>query len=141
MSQFLITEQSVCCVPWDDAGAFLRFSVTYLGTDEAEEEWCARLREKDALEVMPERCRSCAYRGGTIPNGCPNTVRDALKCAMEGVPFYCHQTPPNVNGGHTGLCGGYLISRSTLYGREPVSTPWPFSDERESCDPAHGPPC
>ena len=22
-SQFLITEQSVCCVPWDDAGAFL----------------------------------------------------------------------------------------------------------------------
>ncbi len=29
-SQFLITEQSVCCVPWDDAGAFLRFSATYI---------------------------------------------------------------------------------------------------------------
>jgi LL-diaminopimelate aminotransferase len=37
-SQFLITEQSVCCVPWDDAGAFLRFSVTYLARDEAEED-------------------------------------------------------------------------------------------------------
>src|SRR5271163_117963 len=37
-SQFLITEQSVCCVPWDDAGAFLRFSVTYLAKDEAEED-------------------------------------------------------------------------------------------------------
>src|SRR5437588_2714135 len=36
-SQFLITEQSVCCVPWDDAGAFLRFSVTYLAQDEAAE--------------------------------------------------------------------------------------------------------
>lgn len=37
-SQFLITEQSVCCVPWDDAGAYLRFSVTYLAKDEATEE-------------------------------------------------------------------------------------------------------
>jgi LL-diaminopimelate aminotransferase len=37
-SQFLISEQSVCCVPWDDAGAFLRFSATYLAKDEAEED-------------------------------------------------------------------------------------------------------
>jgi LL-diaminopimelate aminotransferase len=37
-SQFLIAEQSVCCVPWDDAGPFLRFSVTYLARDEAEED-------------------------------------------------------------------------------------------------------
>jgi LL-diaminopimelate aminotransferase len=38
VSQFLIQEQSVCCVPWDDAGAHLRFSVTYLAKDEAEED-------------------------------------------------------------------------------------------------------
>jgi LL-diaminopimelate aminotransferase len=38
ISQFLIQEQSVCCVPWDDAGPFLRFSVTYLAEDEAEED-------------------------------------------------------------------------------------------------------
>ncbi|MDB5311810.1 MAG: aspartate aminotransferase [Gemmataceae bacterium] len=37
-SQYLIREQSVCCVPWDDAGAFLRFSVTYIAKDEAEED-------------------------------------------------------------------------------------------------------
>ncbi len=37
-SQFLIHDQSVCCVPWDDAGAYLRFSVTYLAKDEAEED-------------------------------------------------------------------------------------------------------
>src|SRR5215831_5362540 len=37
-SQYLITEQSVCCVPWDDAGPFLRFSATYLAKDEAEED-------------------------------------------------------------------------------------------------------
>ena len=37
-SQFLIHEQSVCCVPWDDAGAFLRFSATYIARDEAEED-------------------------------------------------------------------------------------------------------
>jgi len=38
VSQFLITEQSVCCVPWDDAGPFLRFSATYLAKNEAEED-------------------------------------------------------------------------------------------------------
>jgi LL-diaminopimelate aminotransferase len=37
-SQFLIHEQSVCCVPWDNAGPYLRFSVTYLAKDEAEED-------------------------------------------------------------------------------------------------------
>jgi LL-diaminopimelate aminotransferase len=37
-SQFLIHEQSVCCVPWDNAEAYLRFSVTYLAKDEAEED-------------------------------------------------------------------------------------------------------
>jgi LL-diaminopimelate aminotransferase len=42
-STFLIEEQSVCCVPWDDAGPFLRFSVTYLARDEAEED--ALMRE------------------------------------------------------------------------------------------------
>jgi LL-diaminopimelate aminotransferase len=42
-SQYLIHEQSVCCVPWDDAGAYLRFSVTYLAKDEAEED--ALMRE------------------------------------------------------------------------------------------------
>jgi LL-diaminopimelate aminotransferase len=36
--QYLITEQSICTVPWDDAGAYLRFSVTYVAADEAEED-------------------------------------------------------------------------------------------------------
>jgi LL-diaminopimelate aminotransferase len=40
VSQFLIEEQSVCCVPWDNAGPYLRFSVTYLAKD---------LQEEDAL--------------------------------------------------------------------------------------------
>ncbi len=37
-SQFLIREQSVCCVPWDDAGRCLRFAVTYQASDEAAED-------------------------------------------------------------------------------------------------------
>jgi LL-diaminopimelate aminotransferase len=42
-SQFLITEHSICTVPWDDAGAFLRFSVTYEAASEAAED--ALMRE------------------------------------------------------------------------------------------------
>jgi LL-diaminopimelate aminotransferase len=37
-SQFFIVDQSVCCVPWDDAGPYLRFSVTYPAASEAEED-------------------------------------------------------------------------------------------------------
>lgn len=38
VSQYLITEHSICTVPWDDAGAYLRFSVTYVAGDEAAED-------------------------------------------------------------------------------------------------------
>jgi LL-diaminopimelate aminotransferase len=37
-SQYLITEQSIVTVPWDDAGAFLRFSVTYEAADQEAED-------------------------------------------------------------------------------------------------------
>jgi len=38
VSQFLIRERSICTVPWDDAGPFLRFSVTYSAPTEADED-------------------------------------------------------------------------------------------------------
>jgi LL-diaminopimelate aminotransferase len=37
-SQYLITEHSICTVPWDDAGPYLRFSVTYEAAGEAAED-------------------------------------------------------------------------------------------------------
>ena len=47
-SQFLINQQSVCTVPWDDAGAYLRFSVTYHAPTEAEED---RLMQETAQRL------------------------------------------------------------------------------------------
>ncbi len=37
-SQFLISELSISTVPWDDCGAYLRFSATYVAEDEAAED-------------------------------------------------------------------------------------------------------
>jgi LL-diaminopimelate aminotransferase len=37
-SQYLITQHSICTVPWDDAGPYLRFSVTYQAPSEADED-------------------------------------------------------------------------------------------------------
>ena len=46
-SQFLITQQSIVTVPWDDAGPFLRFSVTYEAADEsAEDQLMATAQER-----------------------------------------------------------------------------------------------
>jgi LL-diaminopimelate aminotransferase len=37
VSQWLITEQLISTVPWDDAGAYLRFSVTFVARNQADE--------------------------------------------------------------------------------------------------------
>jgi LL-diaminopimelate aminotransferase len=45
-SQYLIAEQSICTVPWDDAGPNLRFSVTYEAADERAEDELMRMTEE-----------------------------------------------------------------------------------------------
>jgi LL-diaminopimelate aminotransferase len=38
ISQWLITEKLISTVPWDDAGAYLRFSVTFVAKNPADEQ-------------------------------------------------------------------------------------------------------
>ncbi len=52
-SQHLIREQSICTVPWDDAGAFLRFSVTYEAADEAAEDALMAQTESRLQQLGP----------------------------------------------------------------------------------------
>jgi len=52
-SQYLITEHSICTVPWDDAGAYLRFSVTYEAADEASEDELMAETENRLKEIKP----------------------------------------------------------------------------------------
>jgi len=52
-SQYLITEQSICTVPWDDAGAYLRFSVTYEAADEAAEDALMAETESRLKQIRP----------------------------------------------------------------------------------------
>jgi LL-diaminopimelate aminotransferase len=52
-SQYLITEQSIVTVPWDDAGPFLRFSVTYEAADEAAEDKLMQVAESRLKQIKP----------------------------------------------------------------------------------------
>ncbi|MCO6044153.1 LL-diaminopimelate aminotransferase [Aeoliella sp. ICT_H6.2] len=52
-SQYLIREQSICTVPWDDAGSFLRFSVTFVAEDEAAEDALMAETESRLKELGP----------------------------------------------------------------------------------------
>ncbi|MGE0608831.1 MAG: LL-diaminopimelate aminotransferase [Pirellulales bacterium] len=52
-SQYLITQHSIVTVPWDDAGAFLRFSVTYEAPTEAEEDRLMKLTEDRLKQIKP----------------------------------------------------------------------------------------
>ena len=76
-----------------------------------------------------ERCKSCAFRMGTVPNGCLVTQSDALKAVIEDVPFMCHQA--NRNGA---VCHGWFAARVQIDERAlagkplPVTKcPWEFS--------------
>jgi hypothetical protein len=63
----------------------------------------------------PRRCASCAYKAGTFPNGCPETVLDALKCSTEGIMFTCHHSEPLENKkGYSEMCAGWVQSRVTI---------------------------
>jgi LL-diaminopimelate aminotransferase len=53
-SQYLITEHSICTVPWDDAGSYLRFSVTYEAPDEAAEDKLMTETESRLKQIRPE---------------------------------------------------------------------------------------
>lgn len=73
-----------------------------------------------------ERCKSCAFRHGTVPNGCIQTQADALKCLLERKTFGCH-----VPGHGHGTCMGWFAAMQFKGGakREPVKVPWEFSPE------------
>jgi LL-diaminopimelate aminotransferase len=53
-SQYLIAEHSICTVPWDDAGANLRFSVTYEAADEAAEDELMAETQRRLERIGPE---------------------------------------------------------------------------------------
>ena len=52
-SQYLIHEHSIVPVPWDDAGAHLRFSVTYEAADEAAEDHLMTDAEERLRSIRP----------------------------------------------------------------------------------------
>lgn len=91
---------------------------------------CAKL----AAEGEPdERCKSCAFTLGTVPNGCLQTQFDVMKAVIEGVPFLCHQADKK---GH--VCHGWFSARVAFASAERIkgkfeisAVPWEFSPPDE----------
>jgi LL-diaminopimelate aminotransferase len=52
-SQYLIAEHSICTVPWDDAGPYLRFSATYVAADEAAEDALMAETQRRMKQIGP----------------------------------------------------------------------------------------
>ncbi len=69
-----------------------------------------------------ERCKSCAFRLGTVPNGCLQTQADAVKAVIENVPFLCHQADRD----HM-PCHGWFAARWAVRQAEKVRGPMPFT--------------
>jgi hypothetical protein len=66
--------------------------------------------EREMLAAYPDqkpRCGTCAFRAGTVPNACAVTLMDAVKCGVEGEPFYCHKGVIDPAAAKV-LCSGWL---------------------------------
>ena len=76
-----------------------------------------------------ERCKSCAFRLGTVPNGCLQTMADVTKAVLEQKPFACHVD--RNSDGTPKLCAGWLASQWGAADRPIVPCNWEFSPPDE----------
>ena len=76
-----------------------------------------------------ERCKSCAFTHGTVPNGCLQTQMDVMKAVIEKTPFNCHQADRKGWPCHGWYAVTAVISETeTVKGPLPVpECPWDFS--------------
>ncbi|MGW8286396.1 MAG: hypothetical protein ACWGPR_11830 [Candidatus Deferrimicrobiaceae bacterium] len=90
----------------------------------------ADLAEAEDLERFPNqnpRCNDCAFRLGTLPNQCEETLGDAIKCVVEGQTFYCHK------GQKDRPCMGWVVLQSKGVGKMLAgrASSFPASNEAE----------
>ncbi|HWN46806.1 MAG TPA: hypothetical protein VNM71_05580 [Steroidobacteraceae bacterium] len=104
-------------------------------------EQTARLADAEcavlALAGEPdERCKTCAFRAGTVPNGCLQTQADAFKAVSEDVPFMCHQHQ-DARGRYDRICYGWfavrrIADRAEAAGKKLPACPYDFSAPDEA---------
>lgn len=84
-----------------------------------------------ALGNPDKRCKTCAFRAGTIPNGCPQTQMQVLKCVLEQDEFHCHSR--HDEQGEPMLCYGWVAATDLALRRKekPHKCPWPATGEGE----------
>lgn len=75
----------------------------------------ARLADAECVALArdgeaDERCKTCAFRAGTVPNGCAQTQLDVQKALLEDVPFMCH-CHLDAAGRPTKVCFGWFAVR------------------------------
>jgi len=95
--------------------------------------------ECNALAVQnepDERCKTCAFRSGTVPNGCFQTQSDVLKAVTDNVPFMCHAHQDS-HGRYDHICYGWFAVRrianrmEKARGKKLPKADWEFSPPDE----------
>lgn len=83
-------------------------------------------RQRAMFPNLRERCGTCAFRAGTIPNGCEETLADAVKCLVEKDRlFMCHET---LKGEEKVPCAGYMTLLSATQDFPIKKVSWEYAD-------------
>ena len=80
---------------------------------------------------MDERCKTCAFTAGTVPNGCFQTQSDVLKAVVEDKLFMCH-AHKDKHGNYDKVCHGWFLvrriaDRAEAGGKVLPKADWDFS--------------
>lgn len=104
-----------------------------LGTQMARFADIAEKRQLKEFPDMQKRCGTCAFRLGTVANGCPPTLADAIKAITEKDMFACHEKPNREEP--VNPCVGFMLLLSECRDVPVRHVPWEYShidDKKQS---------
>jgi hypothetical protein len=76
---------------------------------------------KSAIGLVDKRCSTCAFRRGTVPNGCITAMSDAMKCLIQKHDFKCHHNKSK-------QCAGFAAAMLQRKNIPAAIVPWDFSE-------------
>lgn len=90
----------------------------------------ARIADRETAKLIEqgefkedERCAGCAFKSGSVANGCLQTQMDVIKSLLEKKAFYCHM----VEHIGTKVCRGWFAAAQAFKDLPEMQCPWPIS--------------
>lgn len=94
--------------------------------------------ESEQIKKFPnakKRCASCAFKAGTLPNGCEATLMDAVKAVVQMDDFMCHMDLDAERKPQHHCVGWFLLMGAGGIDAKPIEVPWEYDGVDDGTGP------